>query len=145
MRSILILIVIFIFLIMSGPMIVYWWGRSNVSELPRAVEISLSVEQKAKLWEKLGGSGEPKLKKLNPYSFIGSLICIKNHSMKSDVCSKRYPGLTHASIAIRGDVGQSIKTKGNLEWHVTSAAYTIWATRVWSIDKILGKVSERNL
>ena len=65
--------------------------------------------------------------------------------MKSDVCSKKYPGLTHASVAVRDHVDQNIQSSGNLGWQVSWAAYTIWATKAWSIDEILGKLSEQNL
>lgn len=145
MRTISILLVVCVFLALASPMVLYWWGKSNVSGLPASSEIRLTVEQNVMLWEKFGGNGEPAIKKLNPYTFIGSLICQKKHTMKSDICSKTYPGLAHASYAVRDHIDQNIQNVGNIERNVSWAAYTIWATKTWSIDRILGKLSEQNL
>ena len=127
---------------MASPVLIYYWGLSNLKSNPVASDITLSSIEEAKIWEKEFGLGKPRVKEINPYQYIGYLYCSYKNEPNSIKCKTSYPGFSLAAFSVREQVREQVQGKGNTVWQFTWASYSVWATKNWNIHQLLATYSE---
>lgn len=128
--------------ILLSPMLVYWWGLSNLETDPVPSHIKLTLEQEQQIWSKEKEAGTPRIKSVTPYGYIFSFSCNVNQGLYATECMEKYPGLRLSALAVRTQVAEQVAGKGNGVWQVTWMAYTIWVTQHWDIHQILATYHE---
>lgn len=131
-----------IILLLMSPMFVYWWALSNVENVPVPSKIELTDIQERAIWTEQKEAGDPRLKKVTPYGYILNFYCQIERGLYSPECMSKYPGLRVSALAVRNQVNEQIKNRGNLSWQVTWVAYTIWATQNWTVHQVLSTYYE---
>jgi hypothetical protein len=126
------LIAVLLALAAFTPWILYEVALSLVSGRPQAPKLEPSATEVAEVWKEFKGTGVPKVEPLNPISYF------KGFSE---------PERTHASSRLAWSVArvhnaERMRVKGNLWWHLSVAAVTIWLTRNWSIEQLVAKAAE---
>jgi len=134
--------VVFLFVIVLIPQFMYWWGLSNLDQLPSPSESKLSPERELKIWLNEKEVGEPRVRPITAYGYILHAKCQVKEGLYAEVCMEKYPGLRLASLAVRPQVSDGVRGKGHSVWQVTWASYAIWATRNWDIHQILATYDE---
>ena len=81
-----------IVLLALSPMLIYWWGLSNLDIPPVPLQLELTSEQQRQIWKHAGEVEEPDIRKLNPYSYIALFMCVSEQGIRSDICRSEYPG-----------------------------------------------------
>lgn len=114
-----------IILVLLPPLILYSWGLSNLGELPQPSQIKLTSEKELEIWENVKEAGDPRIKKINAYSYILSIYCNANSGLHAPECMSKYPGLRISALAVRNQVSQQVYGKGNTVWQFTWVAYSI--------------------
>lgn len=135
------LLVILLLAIIS-PMFLYWWGLSNLDEVPRPSAAKLSSDRELAIWMNEKEAGEPRVKPITVYGYILYLYCQVGEGLHAKECIGRYPGLRVASLSVRNHVAEKTRGQGSSVWQVTWAAYSIWVTRNWDIHQILATYDE---
>ncbi len=129
-------------LTLLSPMVVYWWGLSNIESDPVPSQIRLTSEQEQQIWIKEKEVGTPHIKSVTPYGYILSFACNLNKGLYASECMEKYPGLRLSALAVRRQVGKQVAGKRNGVWQVAWMAYTIWVTQHWDIHQILATYHE---
>lgn len=132
-----------IFLLLS-PMFIYGWGLSNLASKPVPSTVHLSYEKQKNIWFHVGEVGEPSIKPVTPYGYIGYLKCYNDNLAAIEVCSKKYPGLRIAYLSVKDQVLDKIVDRRALYWHITGAAYAVWVTRNWNVQQVISTYNESN-
>ena len=136
------LIIGLVILVSLTPLFLYWWGLSNLKELPQPSQIKLTSQQQLEIWQKEKEIGNPAVREVNVYSYILSVYCNIEIGLYAQKCMSKYPGLRVSSLAVRNQVAKQVHGKGNTVWQLTWAAYSIWVTRNWDIHQILATYHE---
>ena len=131
-----------IFLILLSPLFLYWWGLSNLEQIPQPSQLKLTPEQELNIWNKEKEVGSPRVKAITVYGYMGHFYCNTSNGLNSHECMNKYPGVRISTLAIRNQVAEQIRGKGNTVWQFTWAAYSIWVTRNWDIHQILATYHE---
>ncbi|PCI45019.1 MAG: hypothetical protein COB51_09370 [Moraxellaceae bacterium] len=129
-------------LVLLSPMFLYWWGLSNIEELPQPSRINLTSEQELNIWSTEKEVGTPRVEEITPYGYIAHFYCNITHGVNAQICMSRYPGLRISAFAVRRHIAEKVRGKGNTVWQFTWAAYSIWVTRNWDIHQILATYHE---
>lgn len=136
------LLLALITLLALSPMLIYWWGLSNLDTPPVPSQLELTSEQQRQIWKHAGEVGEPDIHKLNPYRYIALFVCVSKQGVHSDICRSEYPGAQISAFSVRSQVADQVRGQNNLVWHVTWMAYAIWITRNWSKEEIISTYYE---
>jgi hypothetical protein len=129
-------------LVLLSPMLIYWWGLSNLETDPTHSTIKLTSEQEQQIWSKEKEVGTPHIKSVTPYGYILSFACNVNKGLYATECMEKYPGLRLSALAVRRQVGKQVEGKGNTAWQISWLACTIWVTQNWDIHQILATYHE---
>ncbi|WP_444907873.1 hypothetical protein ACJJIR_07585 [Microbulbifer sp. SSSA008] len=129
-KKLLITFALIIILFLMSPMFMYWWGLSQIDGLGKPVDLNLTQDEKNEIWIAAREVGKPRLRKLNPYSYLLMVNCGVN-------CRDRFPGSNITAQAIRAEVSSQLNHGNNTHWQFTWMAYTIWATNNWSLDEVV--------
>jgi hypothetical protein len=132
----------FVVLTLFSPMMVYWWGLSNLETDPVPSHLRLTSEQEQQIWSKEKEIGIPRIKSVTPYGYILSVACIVKEGLYATECMENFPGLRLSALAVRKQVGDQVVGKGNTVWQFTWMSYTIWVTQHWDIHQILATYHE---
>lgn len=143
MRKFAFILAVLILCILVSPMFVYWWGLSNLSTHPTPSSILLDQETENTIWRQEFGEGKPRVKVLNPYTYIYHIYwCTTKTVPHSTRCQSKFPGIRLAAFAVRNQVAEQIHGKGNTMWYFTWMSYSIWVTRNWDIHQIIATYHE---
>ena len=129
-------------LMLLSPMLIYWWGLSNLETDPVPSTIKLTPKQEQEIWRKEKEVGSPSIKSVTPYGYILYFNCGVDKGLYANECMEKYPGLRLSALAVRRQVGAQVAGKGSLVWQVTWLAYTIWVTQNWNVHQILATYHE---
>jgi len=121
-----------LFVVVVGPWGLYWLGLYAVDERPALPSVIADVEAQKLAWSEARGEGEPKVNPITPYGYIYLVFNDR----------RPYPDLSVSWLVAANHNRENKKFKGNLWWHLSGAALTIWITRNWSTEQILSKVIE---
>jgi hypothetical protein len=121
---------IIVVIVVSLPMIAYWWGLSQIDGLSQPKNIFLTEIEKKEIWLSAKETGEPRLREMSAYSYLLMINCGVN-------CKDEYPGVNITAQAIRSEVSSKLEPENNTRWQFTWMAYTIWATQNWSLDEVI--------
>ena len=124
-----------------SPMLIYWWGLSNLDTPPVPSQLELTSEQR-QIWKHAGEVGEPDIRKLNPYRYVALLMCVSEQGIRSDICRSEYSGARISSLSIRWLVADRVHGQGITVWKSAQLAYAIWVTRNWSKEEIISTYYE---
>ena len=119
-----------LFLILSLPMFAYWWGLSQIDGLSQPRDLNLTEAEKNEIWVSAKEVGKPRLRKMSAHCYILMINCGIN-------CKDEYPGVSIAAQAIRSEVFSKLSHGNNTLWQFTWMAYTIWATKNWTLDEVI--------
>ena len=123
--------------LLLSPMLLYWWGLSNVETKPVPSTLKLSSAQELEIWSKEKETGVPRVESITPYAYIKLMFCSSEGEDVITTCLSKHPGLRISSLAIRRQIGAQMDGKRSGVWHITWAAYTVWVTQTWNIHQIL--------
>lgn len=131
------LLLMLITLLALSPMLIYWWGLSNLDTPPVPSQLELTSEQQRQIWKHAGEVGEPDIHKLNPYRYIALFVCVSEQGAHSDICRSEYPGGRISSLSIRWPVADRVHGQGTTVRKSAQLAYAIWITRNWSKEEVI--------
>jgi hypothetical protein len=129
-------------LVLLLPVLIYWWGLSNLETEPVPSTIKLTSEQEQEIWRKEKEVGNPYIKSVTPYGYILYFSCSTKKGLNATECMEGYPGLRLSALAVRRQVGKQLAGKGSVVWQITWLAYTIWVTQHWDVHQILATYHE---
>ena len=129
-------------LLLLSPMLLYWWGLSNLETKPIPSNIKLTAVQEQEIWDREKEAGVPSIKGITPYGYILFFNCNIKKGLNAAECLLQYPGVRVSALAIRRQVAEKVQGRGNGVWQVTWAAYTIWVTQNWNAHQILATYHE---
>lgn len=117
------------------PGVLYWYGLSLIPNERFAIETGPVPDAAVStLWASLGGSGEPALEHLNPYSFLFAFSDAAQRRLLERDASERLSTLAAHAILPRGT-----RIGGGMgPWHLARASAYIWAGRHWSAREAIG-------
>lgn len=124
-------------MILVSPMLLYWWGLSVMNNDPAPSSQVLTMEQEREVWSKAREVGNPRVRSVNPYSYLFYLKCSFEYGVDHIECLERFPGLRVGAFAVRAQVAQALQDRGHGSWPISWMAYTIWVSRNWDIHQIL--------
>lgn len=130
------------FFVLLSPLALYWWGLSNLENMPQPTQLTLTSEEELRIWNQGKELGSPRVRKITVYAYIGYLYCNANSGLYSHKCMNKYPGLSVSALAVRNQVAEHVRDQGNITWPLTWAACTIWVTNNWNIHQILATYNE---
>ncbi|MGS2724532.1 hypothetical protein ACVBEJ_12385 [Porticoccus sp. GXU_MW_L64] len=117
-------------LVLSLPMFAYWWGLSQIDGLSQPIDLNLTEVEEKEVWLNAKEVGKPRLRKMSAYSYLLMIKCGIN-------CKDKYPGVGITAQAIRSEVSSKLEHGNSTHWQFTWMAYTIWATRNWTLDEVI--------
>ncbi len=126
----LVTIGIIVAVVLSLPMLAYWWGLSQIDGLSKPKNLYLTEVEKNEIWVSAKEAGEPRLREMSAYSYLLMINCRIN-------CKDEYPGIGITAQAIRSEVSSKLEHGNNTHWQFTWMAYTIWATQKWTLDEVI--------
>jgi hypothetical protein len=121
-----------IVLTVATPWALYAAGLVLVAAWPEPAKLEASAPEKLALWKQVKGTGAPNIEPLTPISYFGGI---------SEV-GREHGSMRLAWLVARAHNAKHLRVQGNLWWHYSGAAMTIWLTRNWSIDQLLSKAAE---
>jgi len=126
-------------IVASMPGILYLYGLYGIDKYPDKYNFSLDRNVTLKIWGIYQGEGDPRLFKMNPWSYYKPIYCDAQASIEEQVkeCRNKYPGTYAAAKLAQSYLGASNKKYKNLDWHISAAALSVWLSRNWSIEEIL--------
>lgn len=117
-------------LFLAMPLGLYWLGLSGVEGLPQKPQQLVTKEQEAIVWRRAGGVGEPRIDKMNPYSYVVALVVGKEEPRTT-------PGQRIAWWVASDYLSSHRRHRGMEWWHLSGAALMIWVSRNWTSEEIL--------
>ena len=140
-RFLLILTISLVLVLLALPPAIYFYG---LSKLPgnRAPLMSdqISARSQSAYWEFLGGTNSPKMKSLNPYSYLLEFIEIINHGHKIRI----KPEISLLNRASRSMMFRRKERINQSEFLLGSVSGIIWISRHWSIEETISTVISSN-
>ena len=127
-RALIALVCTSLVLILVAPLALYGYGLSGVDGRPeRPVQMASQAEQQ-RIWNHARGVGPVVIKPMNPYGFVLDFF---NGQMRPPA------GEILPYWIARAYLPEHRLNEGNLSWHLSCAALTIWISRNWSAEEIL--------
>ena len=143
MKKFALILMAIILCIVATPLLVYWWGLSNLQSVPVVSKLQLDSKTEEKIWQQEFGTGKPRVKILNPYSYIYYVYWCTTETVPHSVkCQSKFPGIRIVALGIRNQIAPQVHGMGHTVWHITWASYSIWATRNWNIHQIIATYHE---
>ena len=120
-----------VLLVAAAPLGLYWLGLNAVESLPVPPERVGSAQEQKEAWIKVRGQGAPQVQKLNPYSYLYSVVS----------AAPQDPSALAAWQVASEHLLVHRRFTGMSWWHLSGAALTIWVSRNWSSEQILSQAS----
>ena len=126
-RILIVALVLFGLLVYAGPWLLYGVGLAMIDgkPSPSAQATPINQVQREYLQRELRSEQALAVERLSPWSYICAVASGKN------------PNSQVAWLVARNYVANHRKARGNLSWHLSGAALTVWLTRHWSNEQLL--------
>lgn len=125
-------VLLLLFFAVTSPLGLYWLGLYSVNGKPSFTTIVATQAEREEIWIKVKGKGNIEIKSINPYKYLWVIFSDRLPS----------PSLRLAYRIAADHNIRSLQFKGNLWWHLSGAAMTIWITNNWSTEQVFSKLVE---
>jgi len=113
-------------LVLLSPWLLYELGLSRFDKLPDKPAQLATAEQQALVWERVLGTGMPRIERMNPYGFVFDFFTQDSPRIT--------PGERMADVVATDYASQQRPLMGNA--HLERVALAIWLTRHWTTEEL---------